>query len=164
MAKHVQATIMPIKCHIPKLFNVNMCKMYANIYATFEFTGIIHMIRVLYTDDNNAVASNNDEVQPQPLRELPLAKSVKKSQFQFIVLLPFLSATNLPHRYHTPKLLDVVTWRKYGNLYATCEVVPINDVARIAVHVYHRIATHNNNDETTAQQHSVSWPLGQISQ
>ena len=33
-----------------------------------------------------------------------------------------------------PQKFDVHLWGKYGNIYGTYEVAPINDVARIAVH------------------------------
>ena len=40
-------------------------------------------------------------------------------------------ATNMPLKCHMPKLLDVHLWKKHANIYATYEVAPINDVARI---------------------------------
>ena len=56
-----------------------------------------------------------------------------------------------------PKLLDVDLWGKYANMYVTYEVAPINDAAIITIHG--RLQDEN---DTTAQQHLFSLPLGQI--
>ena len=57
-------------------------------------------------------------------------------------------------------------------MYATSEVAPINDLARITVHRQHQMIllddndhdNNANNDDATAQLHGLSWPCGQISQ
>ena len=36
-------------------------KKYANLYAMYELTGINHAARVLYKDDNNTDADDNDD-------------------------------------------------------------------------------------------------------
>ena len=46
----------------------------------------------------------------------------------------YMSATNMSlkcHISHMPKLVFIHLWHKYANIFATYEVAPISDVARI---------------------------------
>ena len=57
-----------------------------------------------------------------------------------------------------PKLLDIYLWWNYANIHSTYEIVPINDVARITVHIQGRwtkmpIMMTRDDDDTTVGLH-----------
>ena len=58
---------MPNLCHLPKLLDMHQWWKYANIYATYELTGINNVTRSPVIDNNDANtnydadANNNDE-------------------------------------------------------------------------------------------------------
>ena len=51
-------------------------------------------------------------------------------------------APQMPQIWHMPKLLNMDLCGKYDNMYATYEVTPTNDVARIAVQKHHSSITY----------------------
>ena len=148
------------QCHVyatyTQLFHVYIWDNYASIYTSNKLIWINYVTRStgIYTFDITDICSwtnmpgTLDKHVPRhffcilnidpTLLHIPI--KISKLQHLFSTLLqnmwPQQICPHVPQIGHIPKLLDVHLWEKYANIHATYEVASINDVARIAVHIW----------------------------
>ena len=129
---------MPNICHMPKLLNIHQWGNYANIYATYEFTGINHILKSTVQGWQWYQHWQWWWCRSTALAELAIG------QFSQKLCSVWQSTHTHTHPHKQTKLLNMHLWGKYANTRATYEVAPINDVARIAVPTrrrWHRTTT-----------------------